>query len=126
MKTFKEFFTLDERSMSSRQKVVQMQHYWNDLSHTATDDMKKKSMKMRFGITNIKLDKKGGKLISFDEVDKVKEAKQGHALVVDGKIAARGSKRELMKKVKKDKIKLDPKGGQNFLTYTGKEVGDSW
>ena len=53
--------------MSSRQKVVQMQHYWNDLSHTATDDMKKKSMKMRFGITNIKLDKKGGKLISFDE-----------------------------------------------------------
>ena len=126
MKTFKEFFTLDERSMSSRQKVVQMQHYWNDLSHTATDDMKKKSMKMRFGITNIKLDKKGGKLISFDEVDKVKEAKQGHALVVGGKIAARGSKRELMKKVKKDKIKLDPKGGQNFLTYTGKEVGDSW
>ena len=126
MKTFKEFFTLDERSMSSRQKVVQMQHYWNDLSHTATDDMKKKSMKMRFGITNIKLDKKGGKLISFDEVDKVKEAKQGHALVVDGKIADRGSKRELMKKVKKDKIKLDPKGGQNFLTYTGKEVGDSW
>ena len=126
MKTFKEFFTLDERSMSSRQKVVQMQHYWNDLSHTATDDMKKKSMKMGFGITNIKLDKKGGKLISFDEVDKVKEAKQGHALVVGGKIAARGSKRELMKKVKKDKIKLDPKGNQNFLTYTGKEVGDNW
>ena len=67
MKTFKEFFTLDERSMSSRQKLVQMQHYWNDLAHTATDDMKKKSMKMRFGITNIKLDKKGGKLVSFDE-----------------------------------------------------------
>ena len=67
MKTFKEFFTLDERSMSSRQKLVQMQHYWNNLSHTATDDMKKKNMKMRFGITNIKLDKKGGKLISFDE-----------------------------------------------------------
>ena len=127
MKTFKEFFTLDERSMSSRQKLVQMQHYWNDLSHTATDDMKKKSMKMRFGITNIKLDKKGGKLVSFDESDKkMEEAKQGHALVVGGKIAARGSKRELMKKVKKDKIKLDPKGDQNFLTYTGKEVGDSW
>ena len=67
MKTFKEFFTLDERSMSSRQKLVQMQHYWNNLSHTATDDMKKKNMKMRFGITNIKLDKKGGKLVSFDE-----------------------------------------------------------
>ena len=56
----------------------------------------------------------------------VEEAKQGHALVVGGKIAARGSKRVLMKKVKKDKIKLDPKGDQNFLTYTGKEVGDSW
>ena len=127
MKTFKEFFTLDERSMSSRQKLVQMKHYWNNLAHTATDDMKKKSMKMRFGITNIKLDKKGGKLVSFDEADKkMEEAKQGHALVVGGKIAARGSKHELMKKVKKDKIKLDPKGNQNFLTYTGKEVGDNW
>ena len=56
----------------------------------------------------------------------VEEAKQGQALVVGGKIVARGSKRELMKKVKKDKIKLDPKGDQNFLTYTGKEIGDSW
>ena len=56
----------------------------------------------------------------------VEEAKQGQALVVGGKIVARGSKRVLMKKVKKDKIKLDPKGDQNFLTYTGKEVGDSW
>ena len=69
MKTFKEFFTLGERSMSSRQKLVQMQHYWNNLSHTATDDMKKKNMKMRFGIKNIKLDKKGGKLVSFDEAE---------------------------------------------------------
>ena len=32
----------NERMMSSRQKLVQMQHYWNDLSHMATDDMKKK------------------------------------------------------------------------------------
>jgi len=67
MKTFKEFFTLDERMMTSRQKLVQMQHYWNNLAHTATDDVKKKNMKMRFGIKNIKLDKKGGKLVSFDE-----------------------------------------------------------
>jgi len=125
MKTFKEFFTLDERSMSSRQKLVQMQHYWNNLSHTATDDMKKKNMKMRFGITNIKLDKKGGKLISFDESDeKIEEAKQGHALVVDGKVVARGSKKQLLKKVKKDGIKIDHK--KNFLAYTGKEVGDNW
>ena len=57
----------NERMMTSRQKLVQMQHYWNDLAHTATDDMKKKNMKMRFGIKNIKLDKKGGKLVSFDE-----------------------------------------------------------
>ena len=64
------------------------------------------------------------KMITFKKY--VEEAKQGLALVVGGKIAARGSKRELMKKVKKDKIKLDPKGDQNFLTYTGKEVGDSW
>jgi predicted Zn-ribbon and HTH transcriptional regulator len=56
----------------------------------------------------------------------VDEAKQGHALVVDGKVVARGSKSELLKKAKKDGVKLDPKGNQNFLTYTGKEVGDSW
>ena len=64
------------------------------------------------------------KMITFKKY--VEEAKQGYALVVGGKIAARGSKRVLMKKVKKDKIKLDPKGDQNFLTFTGKEVGDNW
>ena len=64
----------NERMMSSRQKLVQMQYYWNNLAHTATDDMKKKSMKMRFGIKNIKLDKKGGKLISFDEHVEIDEA----------------------------------------------------
>ena len=75
MKTFKEFFTLGERSMSSRQKLVQMQHYWNNLDHMASDERKKKNMQMRFGIKNIKLDKKGGKLVSFDESDeKIKEA----------------------------------------------------
>jgi len=37
----------------------------------------------------------------------VEEAKQGHALVVGGKIIARGSKSQLMKKIKKDKIKID-------------------
>ena len=63
----------NERSMSSRQKIVQMQHYWNDLDHLASDDTKKKSMKTRFGITNIKLDKKGGKLISFDEHVEIEE-----------------------------------------------------
>ena len=67
---------------------------------------------------------RGTKLNPF--VKPIEEAKQGHALVVGGKIVARGSKSALLKKVKKDKIKLDPKGDQNFLTYTGKEVGDSW
>ena len=52
------------------------------------------------------------------------EAKQGHALVVDGKVVARGSKSQLLKKIKKDGIKIDHK--KNFLTLTGKEVGDSW
>ena len=53
--------------MTSRQKLVQMQHYWDDLDHMASDETKKKSMETRFGLKNIKLDKKGGKLIDFDE-----------------------------------------------------------
>ena len=68
MKTFKKY--IGERSMTSRQKLVQMQHYWNDLDHLASDETKKKSMETRFGLKNIKLDKKGGKLISFEESKK--------------------------------------------------------
>ena len=59
MKTFKEY------AMTSRQQITQMQRYWTDLSHLASDDAKKKSMDSRFGIQNIKLDKKGKKIISF-------------------------------------------------------------
>ena len=77
-------------------------------------------METRFGIKNIKLDKKG-KILSFESVE---EAKQGHALVVDGEVVARGSKSQLLKKVKKDGIKIDHK--KNFLAFTGREVGDSW
>ena len=107
MKTFKEFFTLDERSMSSRQKLVQMQHYWNDLAHTATDDMKKKSMKMRFGITNIKLDKKGGKLISFDEAkNDIEESEY------------QGRKVELNNPFR------TPKGPKKFSVYVKNEKGN--
>ena len=59
--------TIDEREMTNPQKVTQMQHYWDDLARSNTDERKKKSMETRFGIKNIKLDKKGGKLIDFDE-----------------------------------------------------------
>ena len=59
MKSFKEY------AMTSRQQITQMQRYWTDLSHLASDDAKKKSMDSRFGIQNIKLDKKGKKIISF-------------------------------------------------------------
>ena len=65
MISFKKF--IKERSMTSKQKLVQMQHYWDDLDHMASDETKKKSMETRFGLKNIKLDKKGGKLIDFDE-----------------------------------------------------------
>ena len=58
MKSFKEY------AMSSRQQIQQIQRYWTDLSHLASDDAKKKSMDSRFGVRNIKLDKRG-KIISF-------------------------------------------------------------
>ena len=58
MKSFKEY------AMSSRQQIQQMQRYWTALSHLASDDAKKKSMDSRFGVRNIKLDKRG-KIISF-------------------------------------------------------------
>jgi len=70
VKTFKEY------AMTSRQQIQQMQRYWTDLSHLASDDAKKKSMDSRFGIRNIKLDKRGkiisykterGKLVAGDE-----------------------------------------------------------
>ena len=73
MKSFKEY------AMSSRQQIQQMQRYWTDLSHLASDDAKKKSMDSRFGVRNIKLDKRGkiisfkserGKLVAGDEEEK--------------------------------------------------------
>ena len=62
-----EYEPVDERMMSTPQKVAQMQHYWDDLDHLASDDMKKKKMAMKFGIKNIKLDPRKEKIISFDE-----------------------------------------------------------
>ena len=60
---------LDERQMSTPQKVSQMQHYWDDLDHLASDELKKKKMQMKFGIKNIKLDPRKGKILSFEEVE---------------------------------------------------------
>ena len=59
---------VSERTMTQPQKIAQMQHYWDNLSHLASDETKKKNMKMRFGIRNIKLDPRNKKkILSFDE-----------------------------------------------------------
>ena len=57
--------SVEERMMTDRQKLVQIQHYWDDLDHMASDDTKKKSLQ-RLGYKNIKLDSRG-KITSFDE-----------------------------------------------------------
>ena len=57
--------TVDERMMTDRQKLIQIQHYWDDLDNMASDDTKKKSLQ-RLGYKNIKLDSRG-KITSFDE-----------------------------------------------------------
>ena len=56
---------IDERMMTDKQKLVQIQHYWDDLDHMASDETKKKSLH-RLGYKNIKLDSRG-KITSFDE-----------------------------------------------------------
>ena len=68
--------------MTSRQQIAQMQGYWGDLkaygSQKSADDVKKKSLERKFGIQDIKLDKKGniisykterGKLVAGDEIE---------------------------------------------------------
>ena len=126
MKTFKEFFQLGVTKPSK----FDVQNYLNQLGTRLMQlpDIIRTIERHFKNIKKLKLDRSGRKVLSFEEYipDEVEEAKQGHALVVGGKIVARGSKSVLLKKVKKVKIKLDPKGDQNFLTYTGKEVGDSW
>jgi len=79
MITFTKF--IKERTMTDSQKLVQMQHYWDDLDHMASDDTKKKKMQMKFGIKNIKLDPRKGKIISFESVgrDYRKEYDNYHA-----------------------------------------------
>ena len=58
---------IKERLMTQPQKIAQMQHYWDNLDHMASDEIKKKNMKMRFGIRNIKLGNRGRKILSFEE-----------------------------------------------------------
>jgi len=108
MKTFKEFRKLDEKSMSSKQKVDQMNYYWKDLDRNADDERKKKNMKTRFGIKNIKLDKTG-KIVSFESVeeevdahvkvmikkgDSAKAIKKMHPEVTDGELEILMGKKE--------------------------------
>ena len=57
---------ISERLMTTKQQVDQINYYWKDLSHLASDDVKKKSMDRRFGIKNIKFDRYGN-IISFDK-----------------------------------------------------------
>ena len=124
MKTFKEFFQLGVTKPSK----FDVQNYLNGLGPRLMQlsDIKKKIINHFKNIKNLKLDSFGRKVLSFEEYipDEVEEAKQGHALVVGGKIVARDTKPKLLKKIKKDGIKIDHK--KNFLTLTGKEVGDSW
>jgi len=124
MKTFKEFFQLGVTKPSK----FDVQNYLNHLGTRLMQlpDIIRTIEKHFKNIKKLKLDRSGSKVLSFEEYipDEVEEAKQGHALVVGGKVVARGSKKQLLKKVKKDGIKIDHK--KNFLAYTGKEVGDSW
>ena len=83
---------ISERMMTSKQQVTQMNHYWKDLNHTASDDVKKKNMDMRFGIKNIKIDKYGN-IVSYDkykrgqfeeiEIDEALIAEAGNICSVD-------------------------------------------
>ena len=66
--------TITERQLSTPQKVQQMNFYWKDLDHLASDELKKKKMAMKFGIKNIKLDQKG-KIMSFESVDEDRDYK---------------------------------------------------
>ena len=82
---------IDERQLNTPQKVQQMNFYWKDLDHLASDEMKKKNMQKRFGIKNIKLDPKG-KILSFESVEEEVDA---HAKVM----AKKGDSAETIKKM---------------------------
>jgi hypothetical protein len=99
MKTFTKF--IKERIMTDRQKLVQIQHYWDDLDHMASDETKKKSLQ-RLGYKNIKLDSKG-KITSFDEGfnEGKSDTQDMYALMVKGLKAMPGSpkQKEIIKQI---------------------------
>jgi phosphopantetheine adenylyltransferase len=83
---------VSERTLTSKQAVTQMNHYWKDLDHMASDVVKKKNMDRRFGIKDIKLDRYGN-IVSFDkykrgafeelEIDEALIAEAGNICSVD-------------------------------------------
>jgi hypothetical protein len=81
VKTFNQY--IDELSMTSQQKVQQMNYYWKDLDRMASDERKKKNMKSRFGIKNIKLDKKGN-ILSFESLEEAESWKSTGHYTEDG------------------------------------------
>ncbi len=69
--------TIDERDgtwsdygkkAADPKKLKQMNFYWKDLDRMADDKRKKKNMQIRFGIKNIKLDKRGN-IIYFESIE---------------------------------------------------------
>ena len=88
-----EYESVNERQMNTSQKVTQMNYYWKDLDHMASDERKKKNMQTRFGIKNIKLDKKGN-ILSFESVEEEVDA---HVKVM----IKRGDSAEVIKKMQK-------------------------
>ena len=60
---------VSERMMTNPQKLTQMQYYWDKLWHLTPEKDKKKNLERRFGIKNIKVDKRG-KILSFEEIEK--------------------------------------------------------
>ena len=74
---------VSERTLTSSQAVTQMNHYWKDLDHMASDDVKKKNMDMRFGIKDIKLDRYGN-IISFNKYKRGQFEDIGEQRKIDG------------------------------------------
>jgi len=112
--------TVDERQMSTPQKVQQMNFYWKDLDHLASDEMKKKKMAMKFGIKNIKLDQKG-KILSFESVEEDRDYKDEYKKF---KSSTKSKKyRAELNKYNRDKGTYGNGDGKDASHKNGKIVG---